>query len=379
MAIYVVEQGDNVNIIADYYGIDVNRLIYDNQLVYPYALAIGQALYVAQDDVDNRNGTMRINGYAYPFIQRDILSETLDYLTELSIFSYGFTTTGNLIPPTVAYQWMITLAREKSAIPILTLTPLDAQGKFNNNLITAVLNDSNSTNQLIQNLLDEVNERGFGGVDVDFEYILETDRDAFTTFVARLRNVMNENGYSVSVALAPQNSPTDLNKLNVGMDYGGLGAAADRVLLMTYEYGYKYGPNLAIAPIDEVRKVVEYAITQIPRNKINLGIPNYGYDWPLPYINGVTEADTITNVEAVQIAVRTGSTIQYDTVSQAPFFNYTYQGVNHEVWFEDVRSILAKINLIREYGLGGAGYWQINSLFRANWLLLNSETNILKI
>lgn len=127
---------------------------------------------------------------------------------------------------------------------------------------------------------------------------------------------------------------------------------------------------MAVAPLNMVRRVVEYAVTEIPPEKIKLGIPNYGYDWPLPYERGVTRARTIGNIEAVQIAIEHGVNIQFDEVAQSPFFRYTEEGIQHEVWFEDVRSIRAKFGLIQEFGLVGAGYWQLMQLFRANWLLM---------
>lgn len=127
---------------------------------------------------------------------------------------------------------------------------------------------------------------------------------------------------------------------------------------------------MAVAPLNMVRRVVEYAVTEIPPQKIKLGIPNYGYDWPLPYERGVTRARTIGNIEAVQIAIEHGVDIQFDDVVQSPFFRYTEEGIEHEVWFEDVRSIRAKFGLIQEFGLVGAGYWQLMQLFRANWLLM---------
>ena len=151
------------------------------------------------------------------------------------------------------------------------------------------------------------------------------------------------------------------------------------MLLMTYEWGYTYGPPMAVAPINQVRRVVEYALTEIPADKIDLGIPNYGYDWPLPYERGVTKATTIGNVQAVRIAVEQGAEIRFNELAESPYFNYVSDdGVEHEVWFEDVRSMQAKFNLIREYDLRGCGYWQIMQWFRANWLLLQNQFYILK-
>lgn len=70
-------------------------------------------------------------------------------------------------------------------------------------------------------------------------------------------------------------------------------------MLMTYEWGYTYGPPMAVAPLNMVRRVVEYAVSAIPVEKISLGIPNYGYEWPLPYVRGTTKAQSISNREAV--------------------------------------------------------------------------------
>ena len=83
---------------------------------------------------------------------------------------------------------------------------------------------------------------------------------------------------------------------------------------------------MAVAPLNQVRRVVEYALTQIPAEKIDLGIPNYGYDWPLPFERGVTKAATINNVQAVRIAVEHGAEIQFDMVAESPFFTYVEDG-----------------------------------------------------
>lgn len=369
MQIYVVQPGDSIDRIAGLYGTTIAELSYANQIPYPYRLAVGQALLipVGQGDVDRR--VVTANGYAYPFISPWVLEQTLPYLTNLLVFSYGFTTEGQLIPPNVADQWMIEEAQGFSVPSILVLTPLGADGRFNNNLIHEVVTSESARETLISNLLQAMEDKGFGGVDVDFEYILAEDRDLFTSFVAELRQRMNAAGYVVSVALAPKTSADQPGLLYEGKDYGGLGAAADEVLLMAYEWGYTYGPAMAVAPLNKVRQVIEYALTEIPSEKINLGIPNYGYDWTLPYVRGESRAVTIGHVEAVQIAIENDVPIQFDETAQSPYFRYSREGKEHEVWFEDVRSLQAKFNLLNEYNLKGIGVWQIMRLFRAMWLL----------
>lgn len=76
---------------------------------------------------------------------------------------------------------------------------------------------------------------------------------------------------------------------------------------------------------------------------------------------------------AIQIALRQGVFIQFDEVAQSPFFSYRLSGTEHEVWFEDVRSVQGKFDLIKEFGLGGCGYWQLMRWWRANWELLSQN------
>lgn len=370
MQIYVVNSGDTLETIAAEFGVGMQTLAYANQILPPYRLAVGQALLIPDESTGQEKRAVSVNGYAYPYIRDWVLTETLPYLTTLSVFSYGFSVNGDLIPPAVNDSWMIEKALQQDVKPILTLTPFDESGMFNNQLISVLTNDPALQQTLIDQMFFVMEEKGFAGIDIDFEYILAKDRIPFANFVENVRTQAAPKGYTVSVALAPKTSADQPGLLYAGKDYRLLGAAADSVLLMTYEWGYTYGPPMAVAPINKVREVVEYAITEIPAEKIDLGIPNYGYDWTLPFTQGVSAARTIGNMEAVDIAVANQAVIQFDETAKSPYFNYIQNGVEHEVWFEDVRSIQEKFRLISEYRLRGMGYWQIMKLFRANWMLL---------
>lgn len=379
MEIYVVKPGDTIDRIAAAYGITTESIIYNNQLLYPYALAIGQALLLSVQTASAPTYSAYTNGYAYPFIHKEVLDATLPYLTSLSVFSYGFTTEGVLIPPSLDDSFMITAAYASDTRPILTLTPFGPDGQFNNYLITAMVNNEEVKTALLQNLLSVMEEKGYLGVDIDFEYILPQDRIPFADFVADTNAFLSPYGYTVSVALAPKISDDQAGLLYEGKDYALLGEAADSVLLMTYEWGYTYGPPMAVAPINKVRQVVDYAVTRIDPAKIDLGIPNYGYDFTLPYERGVSKARTIGNLEAVQIAIDHSVPISFDETAMSPYFQYEEDGVTHEVWFEDVRSLREKFSLLPAYGLRGVGYWQIMRFFRANWLLLQDTFQIVKL
>ena len=423
MDIHVVRPGDNLYSIAQEYGVPVSQLQNDNQLTDPARLVVGQTLVVrfpqqvhtvqvgqtlfsiaqlyglSVRQLQRNNpvlaggtevypgqtlvisyqqqpeGTLSVNGYAYPFIDKTLLRATLPFLTYMTPFTYGITEEGGLVDLDDAE--LITMANQGGVAPLMHLSTLTEEGGFSNELASLVLNNTEVQNRLIENLVTTLQAKGYRGLDVDFEFVFPQDAGAYANFIRRLAQTLNPLGLPVIVALAPKTSSQQRGLLYEGHDYAALGAAANEVLLMTYEWGYTYGHPMAVAPLPNVRAVVEYALTQIPAEKIWLGVPNYGYDWPLPFVQGETRATSISNRYAVQLALRYNAEIQYDERAQSPWFRYRDEsGVEHEVWFEDARSIRAKLALIPEYGLRGAGYWNLMRPFPQNWLVLSSLYNI---
>ncbi|WP_455713975.1 glycosyl hydrolase family 18 protein [Anaerosporobacter sp.] len=425
MEIHVVTQGENIYSIATDYGTTPNRIIEDNELTNPDNLVVGQTLvilypkttytveegdtllevaqkngvsvitllqnnpgladfpylYVGQQIVieyeGERIGSMEVNGYLYPFIDRDVLIKTLPFLTYITIFTYGFTPEGELID--IDDEEIIQLARDYGVASFMLISTLTPEGTFSNELANQILNDIEAQNRLIENILANLEEKQYYGLDIDFEYIYPDDREAYINFIQNVTTKLNAEGFQVMVALAPKISSDQPGLLYEAHDYKGLGAVANKVLLMTYEWGYTYGPPMAVAPINKVREVLDYAVTQIDPKKIFMGVPNYAYDWALPFVRGESRATSISNVAAVERAAEYGATINFDEEAKTPYFNYTTDGVEHVVWFEDARSINYKLQLVNEYGLNGASYWTIMKYFPQNWVVLNSLYNINKV
>lgn len=423
MDIHVVQAGDSLYSIAQDYGVSVSRLMTDNQLPDPSRLAVGQTIVVRYPSAvytvqpgdtlasvaretgiparillqnnpnlrgestiypgqtlvlryrGEKQSTLSVNGYAYPFIDKGLLQRTLPYLTNLTPFTYGITPTGGLVE--LDDRALIAAAKSMGVAPLMHLSTLTEEGGFSNELASLVLNNMAVQGRLIDAVKAQLQERGYTGLDVDFEFVFPQDARPYADFITRLRRELSPLGYPVIVALAPKTSATQPGLLYEGHDYQALGRAADQLLLMTYEWGYTYGPPMAVAPLSNVRRVVEYALTEIPAQKLWLGVPNYGYDWPLPFVQGTTKATSISNQYAVQLALRYNAAIQYDETAQSPWFRYSdRQGREHEVWFEDARSIRAKLALVPEYGLYGVGYWNLMRPFPQNWVVLSSLYNI---
>ena len=313
-----------------------------------------------------------VNGYAYPFIRPEELRRVLPYMTYLTPFTYGCTAEGELVSPDD--RELVSAALFYGVTPWMHLSTLTESGTFDSARGIALLNDPAAQERLTENVLANMLEKNYQGLDVDFEFLGAAGAVPYAAFIDRLRRRLSPLGFEVLVALAPKVSDGQPGLLYEGHDYAALGAAADGVLLMTYEWGYTYGPPLAVAPIPSVRRVLDYAVSRIPPEKIFMGIPTYGYDWPLPYERGVTRATSISNGEAVARARAAGVAIRFDETARAPFFNYTdLNGREHEVWFEDVRSIAAKLELVSEYGFRGVGYWNLMRPFTQNWTWLDQQ------
>lgn len=136
---------------------------------------------------------------------------------------------------------------------------------------------------------------------------------------------------------------------------------------------------MAVSPINEVKRVVDYALSVMPANKISLGQNLYGYDWTLPYQRGNPPARGLSPQQAIEIAARENAEIQFDLTAQAPYFRYTDdEGREHVVWFEDARSIQAKFNMVKELGLRGHSFWRLGLAFPQNWLLIGDQFQVVK-
>ena len=303
-----------------------------------------------------------VNGYAYPSIAQATLDWWLPRLCWLSTFSYGFTEEGNLID--LNDEMLIASARQADIRPMMVLTPLDEYGIFNDNIATAVFDDPKARRNLIENIEKNIEEKEMGGVDFDFEYLPKEYAQAYVELVADTKKQLAPRGWLVTAALAPKTSSDQPGLLYQGHDYAGMGEAADYCLLMTYEWGYTYGPPMPVSPIDNVRRVILYGLTQMPAAKILMGMSNYGYDWTLPFVQGQSKAEKLTNYQAEARAAYYGVEVQWDEEAQAPFYTYIDDaGREHIVWFENERSWKARLSLVGEYGLAGIGIWNIMSIF----------------
>ena len=200
MIIHVVKQGETINSIANLYGVSVERLLLDNGIDNLNTVVVGQAIVVLIPEVThvvqagetiqsiaanygiteiellqnnpyliNNNilfegevlaisfegeklGVGRFNGYAYPFINTAILRRALAYMTTLTIFGYGFTITGELIP--INDEELIRQAYSLKASPMMLISSINESGNFSNEHVEILFGDPVATETLITNIIN---------------------------------------------------------------------------------------------------------------------------------------------------------------------------------------------------------------------------------
>lgn len=371
---YILDEGQTLFSISQEYGVPLDELIKANPGLNPLNLRPGDTVMIPVARREKRRPIL-VNGYAYPSINTNSLNCVLPFLTFLSPFSYKLTPTAELVSPDDSD--LIFRAQRSAVMPIMVVTNIFDEG-FSTEVLSVILASEELQERLIGNILSELTGKNYYGVNMDIEYIAPDDRERYNAFLERLTERLHNEGFIVMSALAPKISADQPGVLYEAHDYAEQGRIVDYVIIMTYEWGYTYGPPLAVSPINEVRRVLDYAVTEIPPEKILMGMPNYGYDWTLPFMRG-TPAQSVSFTQAVDLALRYGVEIQFDEQAQTPYFYYTDNGTQHVVWFDDPRSIDAKLQLIDDYRLAGASWWTVNRCYVPNWLVLQNMYETVKL
>ncbi len=375
MDIYIVKPGDTLYGIARRTGTTADHLAYLNQLNDPSRLVPNMALLVPGPERTNRQEIL-VNAYAYPGISDATLNETLPYLSFLCPFSSRLTLDGELV--TIDDGRLVEAALAQNVAPFLTVTNLSESGGFSSDIAHAVFTDQAVQDAAVENIFAALSRRRYAGVNLNIEYVYPFDRESYNQFLRRLSGLLHERGWYLTTAIAPKESADQEGLLYTAHDYAAHGRWADWVVLMTYEWGYTYSAPQAVSPVNRIRRVLDYAVTQMPVGSILLGLSNYGYRWRLPWRQG-DAATVISNAAAQNLAVSVGAELRYDSTAQAPWFTYTdASGQRSAVWYEDVRSVQARLDLVKEYNLAGVSWWTVNQLFRAGLRLQEDNFSAVK-
>lgn len=374
MEIYTVRAGDTLPALARRFGCPPEALAQDNQLS-SRRLVPGLSLLLPSETGGGREAP--VFAYARPDIAEETLAETMPSLTALCAFTCRLSEEGALLPPEDA--GFSARIRAGGAAPLLTVSNLGGSGGFSGKSAHMLLASEQAQEAFLDDLSALLEEEGWAGVVFHLQYVFPFDRGAYSRFIRRAADRLHAGGFLVVSALAPQESDGDGGLLCAAQDYAAHAEAADYVILLSFEWGHVYSAPQALSPLPRVRRAAERAAALIPPGKLLLGLSQHGCRWPLPWRQG-DEGELLGSAAAQELAASLGAAIRYDENAAASFFTCTdAAGQRSVVWYEDARSLLARLRTADEYGLAGVCLWTADRLFRPTLQLLRRHMPAIKI
>ncbi len=424
MVIHVVQPGETIKSIADYYGITIIKLLQDNGLENTNGLVVGQSIVIAIPDIVytvkegdsllsiaesfnvsiiqllmnnpflsdrkylfpgetlvisyNKKGNITIHGNTVPRIDKGILRKTLPYLTYLSILNYTASREGEII----SYDddsLIIEITKSYGVMPLLLLTTLTITGGANITIEYDLLLNQSFQNKYIENLLSILRGKGYKGVNLSFQYVDITNINLYNSFFTLVTERLNSEGYLVFVTIDPSISNVGESVSFEKVDYSIINQLSQNIIFMNYQWATNINPPAPISSIHNLDEFLKYVNAFIPPDKIIIGIPTIGYEWELPFLPGLSNINVLSYDSAVNLARVHNVAIEFDSLSQTPYFIYNYNNTQHIVWFIDARTINALLDLVIKYNLHGSGIWNITLYNPQLWLIINSQFNIEKV
>ncbi|MEN6461857.1 MAG: glycosyl hydrolase family 18 protein [Syntrophomonas sp.] len=349
------------------YYLDTAPYVHNNRTFVPLRFIAEQLGAVVGWNNWNREVTIDFNQpanrvFAYYYRNSSEFKENADLFTDVAFRWFQTNGSGDLFYEYQDnYDEMLAFAKSKGIKCHASVVLMDKTALHE--LLSSPQNRAN----LVTNLVKKVNNSGYDGVNIDFEFIPSDDKGLFNTFLSELKTGLGPNK-TLSAAVFAR---TSSDKWATGYDYQQIGEISDFVVVMAYDYHYKTSAPGPVAPLWWVKNVVAYMTDIMPPNKILLGVPTYGYDWA----SGLTTA-TVTLNKLNTIRQNYQVTEHFDTESASPYYTYTdNNGVWHQIWLENEVSLAAKMKVATDNHLAGISFWRIGNGFTDLYDLLEKTQN----
>lgn len=347
--LYTVQSGDTLYKIALSFNINLANLITANPGIDPARLRVGQQIRIPIT-VSKPTLTRSVAGWIPSWLQIQsfrAVQNHPDLFSTLSPFWYVMTATGEIVKLSGAEdRTILSFARTQGMIMI----PL-INNNFNSELSSSVLNDPVLRNNHITNIINLVQIMNYTGIEINYENLFVKDREVFVIFLQELKIALTAIGKQLIVTVHAKTNPFGIWSGAEAHDYVGIGRVADIVRIMGYDYHWQGSDPGTIAPADWVEEVLIYGVSTIPGNKIVLGVPTYGYDWPVGQRGKV-----ISYANAIATANKYNALIIADA-NLGPHYTYTLDSTVHEVWFTDAASFSVLLDLVNKYAINGICMW----------------------
>ncbi|TKD70795.1 glycosyl hydrolase family 18 protein [Pseudalkalibacillus hwajinpoensis] len=366
---YQIKPGDTYWKLSQQFQTSIQAIMTANPSVNPNALPIGLRIRIPTPQKYPMQTLVFFDALTgAPYLET--LNDLADSITYLAIFTYSFTSEGELL--TIDDDLILQRAKALNIKTLLVISNYENR-MFSPVLANVVLQDAARRKTLVQSLVKKVKEKGYAGVSIDFEFVPADRRNDFTTFLKELKQALGNLILQLNAHAKSSDMPT--NRLVGFLDYKATGEVVDIVSVMTIDYGYAIGPPDPIAPVWWIEQVLMYATGEINRRKVMMAMSLYGYDWTVPR---EANAKMVSNQDAQNGALSGWIPIQYNPIAQAPNYSYNLMNKEHIVWFEDIKSITAKYKQMEAYNLLGSTYWRLRFLFPQNWAYVKKNIAVIK-
>ncbi|MCX6807833.1 MAG: glycosyl hydrolase family 18 protein [Patescibacteria group bacterium] len=247
----------------------------------------------------------------------------------------------------------------------------------NNTCLSRILKSEEERSKHISDIVNKVQEFNFDGIDVDYEKVKVEDRDLFSIFIEQLASQLHSKKKILSIAVHPQKSGKENWNGPGGQDWSRLGKVADEFKIMAYDHHWLSGSPGSIAPKPWLLDILDFAVKVVPIKKIQLGVPFYAYDWPIDAegnrIHGASSRTFRTiNEELCQKYECSRQWIVEDATPMIRYFS-AYDNQFHAIYYENARSLSNRLDLVREYEIGGIAIWRMGSEDPSNWRIINEK------
>jgi peptidoglycan/xylan/chitin deacetylase (PgdA/CDA1 family)/GT2 family glycosyltransferase len=243
-------------------------------------------------------------------------------------------------------------------LPILALVTNFRDG-WRADELHALLNDAEARTSLVDNIHSNLREHGFAGVNIDFEGLAQPDREQMVLLMQALQAKLHPDGLLLTQSVPAHDNAYDLPRLAAVVDY---------LVVMAYDQHSQFGTPGPVASRPWFRRQIE-ALQDLPREKLIVGIGNYGYDWAV----GSREATVVTFTDVMAMARSRHGRIAWDETTGNPVLRYQAGLDRHEVWFLDAVTALNQAQFAASAGVRGVGVWRLGAEDPGVWTVVRRE------
>jgi len=269
----------------------------------------------------------------------------------------------------------------------VAVMPIVANNEFLQDDFHKLLSNPSAYRQMFNQLLRACDDSGYIGFQFDFENVNWTDRDVFSAMVAEAAALFHQHHLKLTIATVP-NAPGAPGESGYSAwiyenwrgayDLAALAKSVDLICLMTYDQHSRWTPPGPVAGWKWTLENLDYALKSVPREKLSLGIPLYGYHWfagtPIkPGDKPNPTAVYISTPDALDLARAYGGTIEWDAAERSAWF-YFYRDAEREwIFFTDARTFQERYALVKSKSLEGFCSWVLGTEDPAIWDALPSH------